>query len=1136
MSDEDFQNPENETENDSCRQKALIPESSDVDESDLQRTRPLGDEPPAVVNIRAGVPGRFAPWYPNHIGRFEIHGVLGRGGFSVVYRAWDPSLKRWLAVKVPLLHCLPEPEARRHFLLEAEATARLEHRGIVAIYEAGTDGETPYIAMAECRGPTLAKWLADRANPVEPKLAAHILLQLAEAVQYSHDRGILHRDIKPGNVLLFPDESSARPDFPFIPRLADFGLAKVLEHDHSGSKSTEVVGTPRYMAPESIHGTSSATAAASDVYSLGAVLYTLLTGQPPFAAASVAETLRQIAEEDPVAPHIISSSAGLELSNVCQKCLEKTISQRYQSASELADDLRNYLDGRPVKARPLSVTGRFGKWVRRRPLVAGLSVVSTFLLSCLLILGIQYLWLWKQQIATEHLFSVKQEKDYQELRILKEEQNRHTELIRGHQRGFEELALAGDIHLAADARRNGDPQSALRILMDHESRLSDGDEILRKSLLKGSDLFAWRYLYSRIQLSFRDLPSERQAVWDSELTSDYRRLVTCGSGGFVTLYDLVPDIERKAHCQIAQTELNCLAISPDGKTIATGGDNGMVWLLDAESLTVKQEFVAVPDNHVYSVQYLPDGRLLAAGRSSKVALYDPASRQATFDFELSGFRIIESLKVSRDGTWIVAGSGNGDLVKCILPSKGPLQEQWRIRVPETVSGNDIVTLCLSPDEQSVFLSAGVGTILQYDLATQQLVTDWQGLSRTHGLDVTDRFVFLGDNDGTCTVLQRQDGNVGLERVCQWCGHDDRATCCLAIPGASGSILSFDLTGEGRRWPVPVMSPVRFEPSPDAKFNNARDCCGWTLAGELFRVAGRSIETTSPDSEVWKTFLELPGSGSNFTCARQMEGTGEWLAADEHGSMFIFSADGRSIRDAIAAAPGLVITSIHCDSDGQTLVGYANRECAALWVRGPDMELPVSSWTESGKLRTGVGRILNDYSCVVVSPERRWIACGHESSKRIDILDAVTFQDLNSIEGHTEVVRGLCVSVKEDLLVSVSHDRTLATWDTQRWNMRHQCSGQPVRLDAATMHPDGATVATFDYASRISLWDARVGRTILTVDESAPGTIGMAFSPNGRYLAAWDCFGRITVIDSNSNPLDRRPQTSSRGKDSDVLRE
>lgn len=1132
MSDEDFQSPED----DSSQPDPLNPESSELENSDFQKTRPLGEDPPRVVNIRQTVNGRFAPWYPNQIGRFEIHGVLGRGGFSVVYRAWDPSLKRWVAIKVPLLHCLPEPAARRHFLLEAEATARLEHRGIVAIYEAGTDGETPYIAMAECRGPSLAKWLADRANPVEPKLAAHILLQLAEAVQYSHDRGILHRDIKPGNVLLFPDESSSRPEFPFVPRLADFGLAKVLEQDHSGSRSTEVVGTPRYMAPESIHGTSSATAAASDVYSLGAILYTLLTGQPPFAAASVAETLRQIAEEDPVAPHIISSSAGLELSNVCQKCLEKTISQRYQSASELADDLRNYLDGRPVKARPLSVTGRFGKWVRRRPLVAGLSVVSTFLLSCLLILGIQYLWLWKQQIATEHLFSVKQEKDYQELRILKEEQNRHTELIRGHQRGFEELALAGDIHLAADARRNGDPQSALRILKDHESRLQTGDEKLRESLLKGSDLFAWRYLFSRVQLSSRELPSESQAVWDSELSSDHRRLVTCGSKGVVTLYELVPDIQRTMHRQIARTELNCVAISPDGKTIATGGDNGTVWLLDAETLAVKQEFVAVPDNHVYSVQYLPDGRLLAAGRSSKVALYDPASRQATFDFELSGFRIIESLKVSRDGTWMIAGSGEGDLVKCVIPSPGLLQEQWRFRIPAPVSGNDIVTLCLSPDEQSVFVSAGVGTILQYDLATQRLLNEWQGLSRTHGLDVTDQFVFLGDNDGTCTVLRRLESNAGLERICQWCGHNKRATCCQAIPEGSGSILSFDLSGSGRRWPVPVMSPVRFEPSPDARFFNARDCAGWTLAGELFRVAGRRIELTSPDSGVWKTFVELPGPGPSLTCARQMEETGEWLAADEHGSMFIFSADGRRVRDAIAAAPGMVITSIHCDVDGKTLAGYAGREYTALWVRGPDMALPVGSWTDSGKLRTEVGRILNDYSCVVVSPERRWIACAHESSKHVDILDAVTFKNLTSVEGHTEVVRGMCVSRKEELLVSVSHDRTLATWDPQRWMMRHQCSGQPVRLDAATMHPDGATVATFDYASRISLWDARVSRTILTVDESAPGTIGMAFSPNGRYLAAWDCFGRITLIDSNSNPLDRRPQTSSRGTGSDVLRE
>ncbi|MFO0977138.1 MAG: serine/threonine-protein kinase [Planctomycetaceae bacterium] len=1070
-----------------------------LENTDLLHTRPVDGGSPGILTIRGGAAnnGRFYPWYPTKIGRFEIHAVLGQGGFAIVYRGWDPALKRWLAIKVPRLHCLPEPAARNHFLLEAEAAARLEHPGIVAIYEAGTDGETPYIAMAQCRGPTLAKWLAERSNPVGPRLAAQILLQLAEAVQYSHEHGILHRDIKPANVLLFPDESSSCAEFPYIPRLGDFGLAKVLEQDQSASGTTDVVGTPRYMAPEAINGTKSG-AATSDVYSLGAILYTLLTGQPPFAAASVAETLRQISEEDPVAPHIISSSAGLELSNVCQKCLEKSVERRYATAQELADDLRNYLEGRPVKARPLSVTGRLEKWVRRRPLVAGLTLTTSLLLGSLLFLGIQYVWLWQKALEMKGLHSDQLERSLQDLRASREMDALKTEEIRNSRKENEQLAIAGDIHLSADARRNGDPLSALRILMDHE--------IGRQSSLKGINLFAWRYLYSRVQRKAEVLPSAEQAIWDVERSADNTRLITCGSEGFVTVYQLVPGFERKQHRRIASTELNCVAISPDRRMIATGGDSGKVWLLDAETLEIIQEFTAVKDNHVYSVQFLPDGRLLAAGRSPKITLYDPALKQITRQPAIEGFSIIESLRVSRDGQWLVAGSGHGVLCRLRISSEGTLAEDWRTNVVAPDSGNDIVNLCFSPDESSVFVSAGIGTILEYDLKTSQQLSGWQGLSRTHGLDVTDEYVFLGNNDGTCTVLRRSNDNGGLERFCQWAGHENRVTCVAAAAHKAPHIMTFDRHGECRLWPLPVEPILRFEPAPAAGVFNARDCAGWTRMGELVRTAGRRIEVLSLESGIWKTLIERPGSGPLFTCVRQIEETGEWLTGDADGGMAIFSPDGRTIRESIAATPGKAIISIACDMDGRTLVGYADRYCVSLWHRGAEKP----------------GRILSDYSSVLVAPDGKWIACGNERTKQIELLDPNTFAVVRTLEAHTEVIRGLCCSATQDILVSVSHDRTLATWNTDSWKMRHRCSGLPVRLDAVAMHPDGLTVATYDYAGRISLWDARVGRTLMAIDETAPATIGLAFSPNGRYLAAWDCMGRITLIDSNGTPGNQRP--------------
>jgi eukaryotic-like serine/threonine-protein kinase len=328
-----------------------------------------GPAPDPVRTPTADGPGPLA-----HLGRFQILGELGRGGFGVVFLALDPSLGRKVALKVPRPEVLVTPGVRRRFLREAEAAARLDHPNLVPIYEAGQVGPICYIASAYCEGPTLAGWLKRHPGPVPPPLAARLVADLAGAVQHAHGRGILHRDLKPSNILLqgaSQEGGRAADDDPgFTPRVADFGLAKILDREGSETRSGLPIGSPPYMAPEQAEGRSADIGPATDVYALGAILYELLTGRPPFRGASVLETLELVRSCEPEPPSRLRPGLPRDLETICLTCLRKDAAARYDGAASLADDLRRSLAGEPIRARPDGPLDRIGRWCLRPERVA----------------------------------------------------------------------------------------------------------------------------------------------------------------------------------------------------------------------------------------------------------------------------------------------------------------------------------------------------------------------------------------------------------------------------------------------------------------------------------------------------------------------------------------------------------------------------------------------------------------------------------------------------------------------------------------------------------------------------------------------------------------------------------------------
>src|SRR6266566_1100654 len=308
-------------------------------------------------------------------GDYELLEEIGRGGQGVVYRARQKSLNRIVALKViGLGHWATEAHVKR-FRLEAEAAASLEHPGIVPIHEVGERDGSCYFSMQFIEGGQLDEVVrsatadsscGERA-PMPIRQAVELIVKVARTVHYAHEHGILHRDIKPGNILL---------DANGEPHLTDFGLARLLESESTITRTLEVMGTPSYMAPEQASGETAKLSSGTDVYGLGAVLYQLLTGHPPFAGGTTYKTIRLLLNTEPRQPRLWNRKIDRDLSTICLKCLEKDPKRRYSSALALAEDLERWLRHEPIRARHTGVFTRGKKWVRRNPTTALLFALS----------------------------------------------------------------------------------------------------------------------------------------------------------------------------------------------------------------------------------------------------------------------------------------------------------------------------------------------------------------------------------------------------------------------------------------------------------------------------------------------------------------------------------------------------------------------------------------------------------------------------------------------------------------------------------------------------------------------------------------------------------------------------------------
>lgn len=988
-------------------------------------------------------------------GDYELLGEIARGGMGMVYKARHRTLNRIVALKVMAAAELASPDFIKRFRTEAEAAASLDHPHIVPIYEVGEQESRPYFSMKLVEGGSLDQ----RKLPLEPTAAARLVAAIARAVHYAHQRGILHRDIKPGNILIDADGQ---------PHLTDFGLAKLLEKGSTITRTIAVLGTPAFMSPEQAAGRTKNLTTAADVYGLGAVLYEILTGQPPFAGGTTMETVRKVLDEEPKRLSAQNPQVDRDLETICLKCLEKDPFRRYGSAEAMADDLERWLRHEPIVARPVGAWKRTAKWTRRNPAVAVLIVTALVALVAITIVST----VMGLRIATGR----------QQIEEQAEEQRQH--LVRLNVASGTHLVDEGDLFGAllyfVEALRLEESVTVTTNRRETAGRTESPDRdgnsgrgVTAAATDPAVDAHRYRiaaglnHAPKLVHLWFHNGP-----VNHAEFSPDGGRILTASADGTAIIRDVesgqavTPSLRHNASVEMA-------VFSPDGLRVATISQDNSARVWDASTgapitgpipangpskfvsfsrdgrrLVTPNENAAQiwdtmtgavvgpplqrkhpPRNAVFS----PDGRSVATAGYDHAQLFDADTGQA----DLLPFTMAHGARhvcFSSDGKRVAVAGGHWQAQVRDAANASP--------VTEPVKHSGEVDECeFSPDGKWFVTASRDNTARVWDAVTGQPVSPplrHQGEVRHARFSADGRRVVTASLDGTARVWEALTGQLAAPVF-----HHAKAVLAASFSPDASQLLTASWDGTVRVWSLPANHSARLVLRHQAAVNRA-----------FFSPDGRRIVTAGLDgvAQVWN--------------AASGEAVGPAFRQPNQVLHAVFSPDGR--RVATACRDGTA--RIYEGSSDQRR--FALRHSALVYHIDYDRD---------GK---------------------RLVTASEDGTARV--WEASTGELVATLR-HSGGVRWAEFSADGRHVLTASHDRTAQVWETETGAP----VGTPLKLSGAVLQarfsPDGRRVITACSAGALAergaqLWDATTGQALAAPLMHERGVVRVAFSPNGKLAA------------------------------------
>jgi WD40 repeat protein len=1012
----------------------------------------LGGTAPSMVSGGA---------FPREFGAYELLEEIARGGMGIVYRARQTQVNRLVAVKVLASGAFAAPDFVKRFRTEAEAVASLDHANIVPIFELGECEGQPFFSMRLIEGGSLAQRISAAKTPMSNHEAAALLAKLAHAVHFAHQRGILHRDIKPGNVLL-----DARGE----PLLTDFGLAKLVEKDSTLTHTLALLGTPSYMSPEQALGHAKQLTTAVDIYGLGAVFYELLTGQPPFAGGTTMETVRQVLEKEPRRPSALRPGTDHDLETICLKCLEKDPARRYASAEALAEDLERWQRHEPVAARPPSAAYVLQKMVRRNKVRTGLVAAIALLLVSGVVIS-----LWQARVQR----GLRQRAELNERDALKARRDASTN---AEQRRQQLVRL----YVAAGNKLVDDGDAFMGLLQFVEAlRLDQGDPVRE-------DLHRRRFAAAlRTAPSLAQFWQHRGQVFTARFSPDQSRVVCGDEQGAVQVFDAS---NREPLLSPIRTTPSIFYawFSRDGNFLATADSEGQLrhWQADTGQPVGRLLSTEVRSRHGRSyfdcVDYSRDGHWVIAALPTGVRIYEVATGEPIGPL-LAEKSLVRRVRFSPDGRTAAICGDRPSLQIVEVPSGRLLWTPPDLEHP-------LRFLDFSPDG-ALLATGSEGAMDVWDVTRGERVfrTVDAGPGNMELQFSPEGSRIAVASSGFVRMVDARSGQLYPQTMSH---HSFISQMEFSPDGRRLATASYDQTA--RVWDAANGK------SPFPALRHAAPVSEARFSGD-----GRRLLTTCGDGTI--RLWDLPsGTGERLKMSHKIVSRTQVRFSPDGQRVLVFGEGGIvRVWDARAGAllsawnlPALV-SSASFSQDGNRVA-----------IPGPDGVVRV--WSVASHQEVLSVPHAAAASHVEFSPDGKFFLTASENAVRV--WSAADGSAVTTALVHESPVRAAAFSSDGHRVVTGSVDGTVQVWDASTGTLVSRLVTKQTNLLSASITADGhrALILRRGPATGTQLWDITAGNPVgPNIPLYGSGWYPAAFSPDGRrYLVLYDV-NSVAIMDAQT---------------------